>query len=469
MIRNRNRRARGQGAVPGKASGDIGGANPDQAQPTESAGTSQRPRLSIKRLAGAWAASTTLMSFGIPALAQEVGQGQAYSFSSSDIVGFSMTIGVLSAALISALLLERQRGRLEQESRDMRSALSDAGQKISRYQALIADKNRRIVIWESGSGQAEFLGQLPIETGAPQTDNDFLAFGKWLKSRSAIDIEKAIEKLRSHAESFDLVIETCRDEVLEAQGRVSGGRAFVRFVALNNLRADLAELQIERERLATTISSFQSLLDAIDLPVWQRDGQGALTWVNQAFGDAVDARSPKDVIADKKELLPIIAREKIRALATVDNPFRDRLSTVVHGNRAFFEVVDVKVPSGSAGIAIDMTEIESVREELNRTHKSHAETLDHLATPVAFFDGNQRLQFYNQAFQRLWDLEIAFLDSRPDHSGLLDQLRSQSKLSEQLNWKSWKDHVLSVYRATETQSDLWYLPNGETLRVFATA
>jgi hypothetical protein len=61
-----------------------------------------------------------------------------------------------------------------------------------------------------------------------------------------------------------------RDEILEAQGRVSGGRAFVRFVALNNLRAELAELKIERDRLHASISAFHTLLDAIDLPVWQR-------------------------------------------------------------------------------------------------------------------------------------------------------------------------------------------------------
>ncbi len=390
-------------------------------------------------------------------------------FTSPEIMGISLVIGVLSAAVISAVWLIRQRSRLELESQEIRTALSHAGQKISRYQALIADKNRRIVIWDSLTGQAEFLGQLPAETGAPQNDSEFLAFGRWLKARSAIDIEKAIEKLRSRAESFDIVIETHREEVLEAQGRVSGGRAFVRFVALNNLRADLAELQIERERLSSTIASFQSLLDAIDLPAWQRDKDGSLTWVNHAYGDAVEAGSPQKALSERKELLTNVALEKIRAQATLDHAFRDRISTVIRGNRAFLDVVDVRLPNGSAGIAIDVTETETLKEELKRTHKSHAETLDHLATPVAFFDGNQHLQFYNQAFQRLWELDVPYLESRPDHNSLLDRLRAAGKLPEQLNWKSWKEAALSVYRSTDTQTDLWYLPNGQTLRVFATA
>ncbi|MDK4742790.1 ATP-binding protein [Rhizobium sp. CNPSo 3464] len=411
----------------------------------------------VSGLAGPVLAQT---SAGTPAVAR--------LFTSSEMAVFSVIIGVISAALLSTVWVVRQRGNMESESREIRTALSDANQRISQYQALIADKNRRIVIWDGQNARPELLGQLPVETGAPQ-DNEFLAFGRWLKSWSAGELEKAIDKLRSSGQSFDMVVETNRDEILEAQGRISGGRAFVRFIALNNLRAELAELKIERDRLMTSISAFQNLLDAIDLPVWRRDTEGKLTWVNQAYGEAVEAVSPDEAIREGREFLTTVARERIRASTTPESPFHDKISTVVHGNRTFFDVIDVKSPDGSAGIAIDVSEAEAVRAELARTLKSHAETLDHLATPVAIFDGDRRLQFYNQAFVQLWELDIAFLEKKPDNSELLDRLRGAKKLPEQLNWKTWKDGVLSVYRALDTQSDLWHLPNGQTLRVFATA
>ncbi|NLS18950.1 PAS domain-containing protein [Rhizobium sp. P40RR-XXII] len=405
-----------------------------------------------------------------PVLAQgnTAAQASMRLFTSSEMAVFSIIIGVISAALLSTMWMVRQRGNMESESREIRTALSDANQRISQYQALIADKNRRIVIWDGQNSRPELLGQLPVETGAPQ-DNEFLAFGRWLKSWSAGELDKAIDKLRSSGQSFDMVVETNRDEILEAQGRISGGRAFVRFIALNNLRAELAELKIERERLMTSISTFQHLLDAIDLPVWQRDTEGTLTWVNQAYSEAVEAVSAEEALREGREFLTTVARERIRAAATPESPFHDKISTVVHGNRTFFDVVDVRAPNGSAGIAINVSEAESVRAELARTLKSHAETLDHLATPVAIFDGERRLQFYNQAFVQLWELDIAFLEKRPDNSELLERLRSAKKLPEQLNWKTWKDDVLSVYRALDTQADLWHLPNGQILRVFATA
>ncbi|MBB3384633.1 ATP-binding protein [Rhizobium sp. WW22] len=405
-----------------------------------------------------------------PVLAQgnDAAQTSMRLFTSSEMAVFSVIIGVISAALLSTMWMVRQRGNMESESREIRTALSDANQRISQYQALIADKNRRIVIWDGQNARPELLGQLPVETGAPQ-DNEFLAFGRWLKSWSAGELDKAIDKLRGSGQSFDMVVETNRDEILEAQGRISGGRAFVRFIALNNLRAELAELKIERDRLMTSISAFQNLLDAIDLPVWQRDAEGKLTWVNQAYGEAVEAVSTDEAVREGREFLTTVARERIRAAATPESPFHDKISTVVHGNRTFFDVIDVKSPNGSAGIAIDVSEAEAVRAELARTLKSHAETLDHLATPVAIFDGDRRLQFYNQAFVQLWELDIAFLEKRPDNGELLDRLRGAKKLPEQLNWKTWKDDVLSVYRALDTQTDLWHLPNGQILKVFATA
>jgi len=430
-------------------------------------------RLTLRSLSHAWKmflSGTALAGMATAALAQEaVATAPERLFSSTEMISFSLVLGVLSAALLSAVWLIRQRGNMEVESRDMQSALSDAQQRISKYEALIADKNRRIVIWEGQASGPEFLGQLPTETGAPQADRDFLAFGRWLKAASAGELDKAIERLRTHAESFDLVVETQRDEVLEIQGRVSGGRAFVRFVALNNLRAELAELKIERERLMSSISVFQTLLDAIEQPVWQRDREGNLTWVNYAYGEAVEAGTPEKAIREGREFLSTVAREKIRASVTPESPFHDKISTVVRGNRTFFDVVDVKSPVGSAGMAIDVSATEAVREELKRTLRSHAETLDHLATPVAIFDGERRLQFYNQAFVQLWEFDIAFLESKPDNSELLDRLRSAHKLPEQLNWKTWKETALAVYRSLDTQSDLWHLPNGQTLRVFATA
>mgnify|MGYP006211242811 FL=1 len=78
-------------------------------------------------------------------------------FDSADVAGYAVLLGSVSAALIFAAVLLRQRNRLDVEVRELRSAFSDSQHKISRYQTLIADKNRRTVIWEGHNGKAELL------------------------------------------------------------------------------------------------------------------------------------------------------------------------------------------------------------------------------------------------------------------------------------------------------------------------
>ncbi len=420
---------------------------------------------------GLLTATTALTAACAPALAQEGGVVRALTdgglFANSfEVVNFALVIGAVSAAMISAIWLIRERGKISADNSELRSALSEAHTDVARLESLIVEKDRTYVIWD-GQSPTQYLGSLPVHTGAPRPGAEFLAFGRWLDAASATRIERAIDSLRSDANGFDVTIETQRGQLIEAQGRTSGGRAFVRFAALTNLRAELAGLKAERDRLLNGMETLQTLLDTIDMPVWLRDKDNELTWVNQAYAVAVEAVDSSDAVSRNLELLGTQSRQKVFAERTLDRPFIDRLSTVVRGNRAFFEVTDAGSINGSAGLACDVTEIEAVREELKRTIDSHAETLDHLATPVAIFDADQRLQFYNQAFQNLWDLDTPFLDKSPDHGEFLERLRADGKLPEPPSWHDWKDEILSVYHAVDPQPHLWHLPDGQTLNVFA--
>ncbi|MGO7969305.1 hypothetical protein ACC720_39435, partial [Rhizobium ruizarguesonis] len=72
------------------------------------------------------AAGTALAALARLVLAQGEQQAAASAplFTSSQVVGVSVVIGVISAALLSPLWLVRPRGNLENESREIRSALS---------------------------------------------------------------------------------------------------------------------------------------------------------------------------------------------------------------------------------------------------------------------------------------------------------------------------------------------------------
>ena len=130
-------------------------------------GDSRRFRRRI--LAGTALFSGSLLATAFPVLAQGSGDGGigGYSISTLEVVNFAMVIGAISAAMISAIWLIRERGKIDNENAGLRAALADANARISRHEALIVDRNRQIVIWDGVGLPAEVLGQLSAETGAP--------------------------------------------------------------------------------------------------------------------------------------------------------------------------------------------------------------------------------------------------------------------------------------------------------------
>jgi len=95
-------------------------------------------------------------------------------------------------------------------------------------------------------------------------------------------------------------------------------------------------------------------------------------------------------------------------------------------------------------------------------------TLDQLSSGVALFDDQRRLIYYNESYRRLWGLDRAFLDSKPDDSSVLDRLRAARKLPEQLDFRAWKAKLHEAYRAVESESYSWFLPDGRAVSVVTT-
>lgn len=419
----------------------------------------------------------------------------------NEVVQFAIVVGVTGAALLSVSWIIRSRNRVNRENAHLRARVADLSQAATRSETLLNLKDQRVVIWAGQepakrasaqpSAQTEVLGQLPVASGVPQDPAAFLSFGRWLRTDSAVALERAVLSLREYGRSFDFLVETNNGTMLEVQGQTTGAYAITRFINVDGVQARAAQLQAQNNELSDRLTMLHALLNRLDQTVWTRDIHGRLNWVNNAYVQAVGATDPEQVLQEARELLGEQARQKIERERVISAPaeaagfahqpnqmqpaqpdtsittFRDRLATVIDGDRHMLDVAEVSCAAGSAGFAINMSDLEQVRAELQRTLRSHSETLDQLSTAVAIFDPEMKLQFFNQAFAKLWSLDIAYLESRPSNSMLLDGLRSDGKLPEQPEWRGWKDSMLSAYRAVDPQEHWWHLPDSRTLRVVA--
>jgi signal transduction histidine kinase len=408
--------------------------------------------------------STVLPTFAL-AQTDEMAGITGLSIGTVEVMQAAVFAGVMGAALLSAIWLIRERGRIAAENVTLRARTADLSASLQRSEALLNLRDQRIVVWASEGSKPEVVGALPAETGAPEDRANFLAFGRWLMPRSAAALEKAVTALREKASAFDLVVETHKSAPLEVQGRKTAAYVIVRFVSLAETQRTAARLNLENQRLSSDRETILGLIDALKMPFWIRDADGRLKWVNRAFAKAVEAEDQIAAVRGEKEFLGSQARESIAEHQARQAVFEQTMSTVVEGDRRMFAVTDVLGNDGSAGIATDMSAIEGIREEYERTVRSHADTLDQLTTAVATFDADGKLSFFNQAFQKLWGLDSQFLASAPDNAILLDRLRTEGKLAEQPEWRRWKETILAAYRSVEPQEHWWHLPDGRTIRV----
>ena len=295
-----------------------------------------------------------------------------------------------------------------------------------------------------------------------------LAFGTWLAPEPSLQLDRAVKSLRNDAESFALHLTTLSGRTVEATGRAIGGQAILRLREISGLRRELAEMTRRYNTLFEETDVLRTFATALPWPIWARRRDGSMLFANPAYAVAADAASVTDAIDRNLNILDTADREDLARALSEQRKFSARVPIVVGGERRMFNVNAFAARSGSAGVAIDVSETTALQAELERMADAHRRTLDQLSSGVAVFDARQRLAFYNESYRRLWDLDVAFLDSRPDDSNVLDRLRVARKLPEQNDFRGWKARLLEAYRAVEPQREEWHLPDGRTLRVVMT-
>ena len=384
--------------------------------------------------------------------------------SREQIAGMTLTLGLLCFAVLAIVVLLRTRksAAVAQSAAHDEAALLRA--ELDHYKTLLLSQPQVLVAWPAGADEPEIVGDTSIAVPGPLPER-VLAFGAWLEPAAAQRMELAVEALREQGRGFVMTLTTRSGRPLEAEGRAVAGRAVLRLRDVSGIESDLMDLASRHDRLLGEVHTMKTLLNALPGPVWARDQNGRLVFVNAAYARAVDAEDPADAVKRELELLDRTARESFGRARVADRPFTARVPAIVSGERRVFNVVDTPSGAGSAGMAVDATETEAMRAELARGVEAHRRVLDQLATGVAIFDADRRLIFYNSAYRLLFEFDAGLLEQNPTDSSVLDALRAARKLPEEADFRQWKQQLFEAYRAVEPKEHLWHLPDGRTLRV----
>ncbi|MCA8932667.1 MAG: PAS-domain containing protein, partial [Rhodospirillaceae bacterium] len=272
-------------------------------------------------------------------------------------------------------------------------------------------------------------------------------------------------------------------QLLGVADPVAPGSTLLLATDISALIAQLAEADARLQALTATqqalqcqFARLQALLEVADAPTWLRDGQSRLLAVSSGYARRVDA-SVEDVLAGQVELLSGPVSDAATALAAAarraGGPVSESHHTVIGGERRSLLVTETAETDprmqaagvATRGVAVDVTAVDDARADLERNRAATTEMLETLQSAIAVYGPDQHLTFYNQAYAALWQLDEAWLETRPTLVDVLEVLRERRRLPEYTDFRAFRDEQTRLFQSLiDPVEDLMHLPDGTTLR-----
>lgn len=373
----------------------------------------------------------------------------------------SVALMLIGGSLIAALYRMRKLARSETAARRRVATLE---YQLNEAEAAINSEAQVMLTWRGREDTpTRLIGSMHGLVKMPATLVDVMDFSGWLEADSADILGENLEQLRQSGMPFNIGAKTKSGDLLEADGRTAGGLASLKFRPLAGERKQTTETLYDVQKLVKQVERLSAVLDAAPFPIWIRNKDGALGWINQAYIKATEQPDGDTVIRSNIALAKSESVDVTKA--DLQNSLLGRAHAVQQGSMRAFNIHEVKLSMGQAGFAVDVTLLELAEKELDRHIKAHASTLDKLNTAIAIFGPDQRLRFFNQAYLALWDLDENWLQTQPSDGEILDRLRALRSLPEEANYREWRSKQLASYTTLELRESYWYLPDGRSLRV----
>lgn len=292
----------------------------------------------------------------------------------------------------------------------------------------------------------------------------------------AYKIDQNINHLKKNSEPFDCVM-----TLIDAQTilKVTGysfneyGRKFC-VLAFSDITDEDYLLEKLNDRvcnLSVKQDFYSDVLNSIPMAIWARDEQLNINYCNQVFAGILDS-TPAEIIASGKELIdkarsssPYMLSQ--RALSTEKRQHK-RTHIIIEGHRRMIEMVEIPLAdkSGTIGYALDFTEQEDAHATLSKHVTAHQEILHNLSTPIVVYGADTKLEFFNKAYERLFDFDEKYLYSKPTFNELLQDLRERRKLPEVSDFTVYRNSQLNMFKTLINPiQELMHLPDGQILRM----
>ncbi|MEO6388376.1 MAG: PAS-domain containing protein, partial [Croceibacterium sp.] len=250
------------------------------------------------------------------------------------------------------------------------------------------------------------------------------------------------------------------------------GAALVWWFDFTDSQGELARLRAQTEHARNDFAALVGLIEAAPMPMWFRGPDMHLRLVNSAYVEAVGCASADEAVKNQIELIEPVdglnAAQVARQASDKDLPVERIVQATVGSQRRTLRISDLPLgKEGVAGYAIDIEEMEEQARVFRAFREAQRSMLDQLSIGVAQFDGERKLTFANQPFQRIFALPVSARLDPLEFDRFLDTARDSDRLPEARDFPAWRRELGGWFTAGAPTEDAWTLSDGTHLRIVA--
>ncbi|MBQ9732272.1 MAG: PAS-domain containing protein [Alphaproteobacteria bacterium] len=314
------------------------------------------------------------------------------------------------------------------------------------------------------------------------TKTTFTEILKHFYKEDALKIQKYVALLQDDGVSFDdhFILKSANKYLHLSGARINGadGNIYCDMIWFRDVSFETSKiLSLEKTKTnaETNLVSIQNLLNNIPFPLWLRNDKLEISYYNKAFSEFSNCSMSNDKSEEKPEISnpqgESISKELAKLAVKTNRLKKANVSVVKNGERFAMEVFenpfhgeDTLDKIYTAGILINVNELDELKRNLKIHQNAQLEILETLGTAFAVFDQNLKLAFHNHAFANLWKLDEDWLESSPSYAYFLDTIREKRLLPEVPDYLMFKNEEQKKFsQIIEPQKDMLHLPNGRTL------
>jgi signal transduction histidine kinase len=383
-----------------------------------------------------------------------------------------LTLTVLAGlgifVVLAIVVLFSQLQRYRQNNHALEAALDEKKQELEQLEVLVTNTDTIAVIYNAQGSRADIFGGLGYVQGVPSNPDHVVQYESWLSAEAVQYLNANLDRLKASGQSFEDELQTRRGNLVYVAGRAVGEQLVLKICNLQEEKQEFAQLRQSYQHMKDNVTALKALAKAVNQPIWLRDIDNQTLWVNQACLRAMNVSSVA-ALQQTHALRSFLGQDVMTALDDLPANGASSLGArTLHAHDGPIEahVVAFKKGSFEGGLVFDGRDQATDFKNISSAEK---QTLDHIRSAIALFDENQKLTYYNKAYQELFHFADDLLSGQPTHSAILDAMRAARLLPEQADFRQWKATILDVasHGSEDGAEDWWYLPDGRTLRVLA--